>query len=320
MRNRLPFAVLATALVCLFAMPAQAQRARVFVASYGNDANPCTFTSPCRTFQQAVNVVTTGGEVTAIDSAGFGPINITKAVTITSPDGVEAGIVPNPGGDAIIINTGPAGGDVFLRGLTLEGNNSGADGISMTGASGIGSLGIVHCIIRHFTHDGINLQPTGTLHLSMLDTIAANNGNDGFDLLPSGASDIFGVIEQSIAASNGGDGMNFDALNSTSGSAMLVAILSSVSNANEGNGIRANTNEGAGINRITVRDTATNANNTGFNVFGLAKMIFAHSVATGNLTGITINSGAGGYSFGDNHVFGNILGDLSGTLSTAGFL
>jgi len=34
-----------------------------------------------------------GGEVTAIDSAGFGPINITKAVTITSPDGVEAGVV-----------------------------------------------------------------------------------------------------------------------------------------------------------------------------------------------------------------------------------
>jgi hypothetical protein len=41
--------------------------ARVFVASYGNDSNPCTFLSPCKTFQQAVNVVNAGGEVTAID-------------------------------------------------------------------------------------------------------------------------------------------------------------------------------------------------------------------------------------------------------------
>src|SRR6516165_8472852 len=86
-------------LVCaLYAAPAHA-RARMFVASYGNDANPCTFGSPCKTFQHAHDVVDVGGEVTAIDSAGFGPINITKSVTITSPDGVEAGIVPAAGGD-----------------------------------------------------------------------------------------------------------------------------------------------------------------------------------------------------------------------------
>src|SRR5215472_10944968 len=115
MRTQLPFALLAATLASsLFSVPAHA-RARVFVASYGNDANPCTFGSPCKTFQVAVNAVDPGGEVTAIDSAGFGPINITKAVTITSPDGVEAGVVPtNPSTDAITINTT---GDVFLRGL-----------------------------------------------------------------------------------------------------------------------------------------------------------------------------------------------------------
>jgi len=106
MRTAIPLTVLATALACSTASaPAQA-RARVFVASYGNDSNPCTFGSPCKTFQQAVNVVDAAGEVTAIDSAGFGPINITKAVTITSPDGVEAGVVPVAGGNAIDINAG----------------------------------------------------------------------------------------------------------------------------------------------------------------------------------------------------------------------
>src|SRR5215831_9553897 len=92
MHTRIPFDLLAATLASsLFSVSAQA-RARVFVASYGNDSNPCTFGSPCKTFQQAVNVVDDDGEVTAIDSAGFGPINITRSVTITSPPGVEAGI------------------------------------------------------------------------------------------------------------------------------------------------------------------------------------------------------------------------------------
>jgi hypothetical protein len=87
MRTAIPLTVLAAALTCsLGTAPAHA-RARTFVASYGNDANPCTFGSPCKTFQQAVNVVDPRGEVTAIDSAGFGPINVTKAITITSTDG-----------------------------------------------------------------------------------------------------------------------------------------------------------------------------------------------------------------------------------------
>jgi len=121
MRTQLPLTLFAAALVYLLdATPAHA-RARVFVASYGNDANPCTFGSPCKTFQHAHDVVDASGEVTAIDSAGFGPINITKAVTITSPPGVEAGIVPNPPtADAIDISAGSS--DVIeLRGLTANG-------------------------------------------------------------------------------------------------------------------------------------------------------------------------------------------------------
>src|SRR5215831_18556724 len=121
MRTRIPFALLAATLASsLFSVSAHA-RARVFVASYGDDANPCTFGSPCKTFQHAVNVVDPGGEVAAIDSAGFGPINITKAVTITSPNGVEAGVVPSAGGDAIDINAGQNDA-VMLRGLTLDGS------------------------------------------------------------------------------------------------------------------------------------------------------------------------------------------------------
>src|SRR6516165_4775552 len=104
MLTRLPFALLGAVLGCgLLAMPAQAQRARVFVASYGNDSYPCSFGSPCRTFQAAHDAVAANGEITAIDSAGFGPVNINKAVTITSPPGIEASIAVPPGGTAIAV-------------------------------------------------------------------------------------------------------------------------------------------------------------------------------------------------------------------------
>ena len=69
MRIAIPLTVLATALACSLATAPANARARVFVASYGSDSNPCTFGSPCKTFQHAHDVVDAGGEVTAIQPA-----------------------------------------------------------------------------------------------------------------------------------------------------------------------------------------------------------------------------------------------------------
>src|SRR6516164_5719087 len=141
MRTALPLTVLATALACsLASVPAHA-RARVFVASYGNDFNLCTFGSPCKTFQHAHDVVDAGGEITAIDSAGFGPVFINKAVSITSPLGIEAGIVPNAGATtAIDVSAGPNDA-VVLRGLTVVGGGAPA-GILFNSAA---SLTLENC-------------------------------------------------------------------------------------------------------------------------------------------------------------------------------
>jgi len=138
-----------------------AARDRVFVASYGTDTSntTCSLTQPCRTFQNAINNVAVDGEVTAIDSAGFQPMTITQSVTITSPNGVEAGIVPASGGNAITI-TAPSA-NVTLRGLTLEGAGVGATGIN-TGTS----LTIENCVIRDVTGDGIDFFPNATSNLN----------------------------------------------------------------------------------------------------------------------------------------------------------
>jgi hypothetical protein len=141
-------ALLATAIVCaLLAAPAYAQRDRVFVASYGSDSNPCTFGSPCKTFQNAVSVVAAGGEVTAIDSAGFGPVIIRHAVTVTSPEGVEAGIAAAAGNDAILVEAG-SNDTVVLSGLTLEGAGSASNGIDFVSGA---KLEVFNCAIRNYT-------------------------------------------------------------------------------------------------------------------------------------------------------------------------
>ena len=78
------------AFVCLssmFALSAFGQR--VFVSGNGNDINPCSVSQPCRTIQQALAVVTAGGDIVVLDSAGYGStVSINKSVNIISPDGI----------------------------------------------------------------------------------------------------------------------------------------------------------------------------------------------------------------------------------------
>jgi hypothetical protein len=65
---------------------------RTFVASFGNDANPCTLASPCRGFTRALTQTDPNGEVIVLDSAGYGAFTVTQSVSIVAPDGVYAGI------------------------------------------------------------------------------------------------------------------------------------------------------------------------------------------------------------------------------------
>ena len=100
---------------------------RTFVSTGGSDANNCALLTPCRGFGAAVAAVAAGGEVIVLDSGGYGPVTISKSVTITAPAGVYAGISVLPGQDGVVVN-GPF---VFvtLNGLTIngQGGNAGID-------------------------------------------------------------------------------------------------------------------------------------------------------------------------------------------------
>src|SRR5215469_8417006 len=108
---------------------------RVFVSGQGSDANPCSVAAPCRSFQQAHNTVTAGGEIVALDAAGYGPLAITKALTVTAI-GIEASITSSNSSPAITINAG-ASDAVSIRGLTLFAGATSGDGIDIDAAKSV---------------------------------------------------------------------------------------------------------------------------------------------------------------------------------------
>jgi hypothetical protein len=111
------------AIVAFFAT-AEAQYI-TYVATNGNDANPCVaITAPCKTLQRAVNVTPANGTVrvlTPLQSSVF----INKSITIAG-DGV-----------AIVgqITIGAATAVVTLRGLALNGVGGYVNGIRINAAA-----------------------------------------------------------------------------------------------------------------------------------------------------------------------------------------
>ena len=305
MRTAIPLTVLATTLACsLFTAPAQA-RARVFVASYGNDANPCTFGSPCKTFQQAVNVVDAGGEVTAIDSAGFGPTNITKAVTITSPDGVEAGIVPAAGGDAIDVNAGSSDA-IVLRGLTLNGSGVAFNGIVFNSG---GSLTVTNCTLQNFVGpnptggNGILMQPTsGTIDFTITNTTASNNSTFGIGYRPqAGTHNANGVIDHVVTNANGTGIFIFTG--GAGGGTTVVNVSNSIASDNaNGTGVFVQNISSTPIN-ASIDNVNVSGNSIGVSVVGTANVVLGRSVITGNTTGVDNSTQMNTfYTYKDNRI------------------
>jgi len=313
MRTALPLTVLATALACsLTSAPAQAQRARVFVASYGNDSNPCTFLSPCRTFQQAVDVVEPSGDVTAIDSAGFGPINITKAVTITSPAGVVAGIVPLVGQDAVDINAG-ATDKINLRGLLIDGVGTGGDGIVFNSGA---SLNVQDCLIRDFgavnKSRGIVFQPTATSGLFVSDTLLADNKGPGIALHPTASSGTYtGVLEHVAIDNSGAVGLAIAGVSLSGGATLTVTVNNSVVANNVNHGIHARTGSAA-VDVLVRGSIIANNGGTGLLSEGSATTaLVSHSVITGNATGWGVLSSGTLASYADNNIDNNVAGNTA---------
>ena len=143
-------------LAVLACTPSQAQLFRAYIASDGNDANPCTIQLPCRLLPAALNAVANAGEIWMLDSANFntGPVAVTKSVTILAIPGAVGSVVAL-GGNAINIAT--AGVSVTLRNITITPfpGNASATGIFVSQAN---KLVLEQCQINNFSESGHGLR------------------------------------------------------------------------------------------------------------------------------------------------------------------
>src|SRR5437899_5436591 len=106
-------------LAATVASPAAAQASRTWVSGVGDDANPCSRTAPCKTFAGAISKTATGGEIDALDPAGFGGVTITKAITLDGGGGQVASVLVS-GTNGIVVQAQPTD-TVILRNLRING-------------------------------------------------------------------------------------------------------------------------------------------------------------------------------------------------------
>lgn len=148
-----------------------AAQTRSFVSSYGSDSNPCSRQAPCRSFATAIANTVAGGEINTLDPGGYGPVTITKSISIVSGLG-EAGVLVPAGGTGITISAGPDD-QINLRGLAIEGAGNGNTGIRFNTG---GFLTITNSVIRNMSNVGMDIEPSGASTFTITDTLIADNG------------------------------------------------------------------------------------------------------------------------------------------------
>ncbi len=250
---------------------------RAFVASNGLDTNitfNCDITHPCRTFYTAVAVANADGEVVAANSAAYGPVTLTRSISLTAGPGVYAGMSVFPGATGVTIAT--PGVNVVLRGLTINGQG-GTTGVLMSAGA---KLSIENCVISNFNGTlqiGVYVPTAATVRI--VDTLVRDSaigmlflggamvdiskskflGNDSGILVQSAAG-----ITSTIAISNSviaGGGTGIEVSSSTSGNAQINIVRSAVTN-NTVKGIVASAS--AGTASVTLNKSLVAGNAIGF--------------------------------------------------------
>jgi len=295
------------ALTLGIASMAHAQATRTWVSGVGDDANPCSRTAPCKTFAGAISKTATGGIINAIDSAGFGAVTITKAITIDASPFM--GGVLQSGATAILVNA-TSTSPVSLRGLDVEGVSGATNGIRVLAAS---TVTIENCSVYGFQR-GISLEGTVALFVNIFNTTIRNNSSHGIACFPTGGTTTRVNIDNARVVSNGSNG--FD------GGVNTEAYISrSNFSGNTATGILAE--QGSTYLAIESTTIARNANGVFCGLVGAPTCVMSRNIVTKNTTNGVARSGDGSGATGtilgfQSNVISNNTGQQNVSSSTAG--
>ena len=288
---RLACAVLA-AFAPGLASVAYAQNLRSFVSGKGVDTNPCTLTAPCRTVAQT----NAGGEVAALDTAGYGAVTITKSISIVNQDGVEAGIAVTSAGNAVTIQA--AASDVVnLRGLTITGGDVGTNGIVFQSG---GALAVHNTTVRNFAQDGIVVKSAAATVI-LADVIVSDIVNDGINFSPTASATLTVQKAQVFRCKN--IGILLGGSGAAVGAAVVGTVVDSLMTLNgRGMFLDGFSNSAQPVAHIIGANIVSNTS-IGIVVSG-SKAFLAHSTLAGNKSyGYLMQfSGSVLNSFGNNNI------------------
>jgi parallel beta helix pectate lyase-like protein len=293
------YALLGLGLLFVFGPAAYGQATRTWVSSGGDDFNTCSRMAPCRTFAGALSKTTDGGIINVVDNGAYGPVTITQSVTIQSDESF-AGILLSDGVSGIIVNAGDKG-IVVLRGLSIDGQGLGIDGIKFL--SGL-SLTVENCEINRVVEKGINFKPVGSSQLFVKDTVIRNNnfGNGAGIVIQPGDMGSADVTINHVQIER-------NALGIEANNHSKVSIRDSEISRNSSEGVRAHsTLDVKGNVVVNVVGTLVNLNSgSGIKADGGGAFIRIADTSVFDNSGTGINPANGGVinSFGNNNNSGN---------------
>jgi hypothetical protein len=269
--------------------------AQLWVGPNGSDANACTQTSPCATFQHAVN--NGAFQINCLASGDYGAVIITASLTIDCGAGNVGNIITSATSGITINTTGQA--TIILRHLAVNGLGAGAtkDGIHAA-AFFSGTLIVEDCIIFAYPQgNGINFGPNngrGLLQVSNSQFFANSSGitvvpaasqiasvtldqvqltgNSNYGLQLGGAGVVAGAMNNSIAGSNTLDGVFANA------GQVFFTVNQSIIVANLANGVHTGT---AGSN-LNVSASTMAGNGTGVLASAGALVSFGNNALNSN--------------------------------------
>ena len=273
-----------------------AQASRTWVSGVGDDANPCSRTAPCKTFAGAISKTAAGGEIDALDPAGYGAVTITKGITIDGGGGQVASVLVS-GTNGIVVSAG-VNDVIILRNLRINGIGTGINGIRFLAGK---ALSVENCDIFGFTTNGIDIVTAGG-KVFVTDTTVTNNGGVGLSV-QSTASTTVSINNSRFELNNNGV---------TAGSNSKISVTNSAAYGNVSVGFLAAA--GSGTADLNISNSTAGNNNVGIQAGGGAatSTIRINGVSIhGNSIGMATGSAGSIRSFGNN--FNSDTGTPSGT-------
>jgi len=293
--------LVATLIGLAAATSAQAQAPRTWISGVGDDVNPCSRTAPCKTFAGAISKTAVGGEIDALDPAGYGAVTITKSITLDGGTGSGWASILYSGTNGIIINAA-ASDVVTLRNITFNGIGAGLNGIRIIQA---GKVYIENVVI--FGNNaaapngrGISDERTGGGQLFVTNVVIRNNSQTGIVVAPaSGSTTIEATVRGTQVKANGNAGIA-----ATQGA--HVNIVDSLISGNTTYGVYLD--QAAGSTQVTINNTSIVDNSTGILLGpGNPTLVLSGVSVMDNDTGMVRGTGPV-YTFNNNAFVGNAAG------------